>query len=210
MFRSDKPVNYEEVYNELSTRLAHADFRHAMQILGARDIGGDSVAVDAFGQIYRVNHEGVTAVNGGDVDFTIRICLAYYILHGGGGDISGNWVAYRDFKDGAFFHASFSQIVEAKIAAVFSGRLKRLEEAAKLLGGESLDAGLGGDLCYRFSALPRTPLALVFYDEDEDFPASARVLYDDSAPKYLDMECLAVLGLILADQLEIKDTLNQG
>ena len=203
MFRSDAPINYEEVYNGLVQKLARADFRHAMLNLGARD-AGPQVALECLNRTCLVGPEGVTAADGDDLDFTVRIVLAYYILHGGRGDLTGDWVAYRDFKDGAFFHASFSQIVETKIANDFSGRLNDLETVSAELGGQSLSAGLGGDLCYRFPALPRMPLGLVFYDADEDFPSSARVLFDASAPLFLDMECLAVLGLILADQLGAK------
>ncbi len=200
MFRSDKPVNYEEVYGGLVERLARADYRHAMEHLGARD-AGEWVALDAFGRTCLVGPEGVMAADGGPLDFTVRIVVAYDLLHGGLGELSGQWSAYRDFKDGAFFHASFSQIVETKIAGDFSGRLADLRAVAEKLGGKPLDAGLGGDFCCRFSALPRLPLALVFYDADEEFPSSARVLFDANAPLFLDMECLAVLGLILADQL---------
>ena len=200
MFRSDEPVNYEEVYKGLVERLARADYRHAMLHLGARD-AGDKIAVDAFGRTCLVGPDGVEAADGGDLDFTVRIVLAYYILHGGAGDMADVWAAYRDFKDGAFFHAAFSQIVEDKIAHDFAGKISELEKTAKTMGGSDLDAGLGGDLCIRFPALPRTPLALVFYDQDDEFPASARVLFDASAPLFLDMECLAVLGLVLADQL---------
>jgi hypothetical protein len=52
-----------------------------------------------------------------------------------------------------------------------------------------------------FQALPCLPLLLVFYDRDEDFPASCKVLFDKAAPTWLDMECLAVLGWILSDLL---------
>lgn len=200
MFRSDTPTNYEEVYRGLVDRLARADYRHAMLYLGARDAGAE-VALDVFGRCCLAGPEGVRAADGSDLDFTVRIVVAYYLLHGGSGDLSGEWVSYRDFKDGAFFHAAFSQIVENKIAQDFSGRLPVLERAGAALGGRALEADLGGDLCYHFPALPRAPLALVFYDRDEDFPSSAKVLFDVSAPCFLDMECLAVLGLILADML---------
>lgn len=200
MFRSDKPVNYEEVYQGLIPKLERADYRHAMLHLGVRD-AGENVALESLGRTCLAGPGGVEAADGKPLDFTVRICLAYYLIHGGQSDLTGDWVAYRDFKDGAFFHAAFAQIVEDKIARDFSGRMPELEKAAALLGGEVLEAGLGGDLCYRFPMLPRTPLALIFYDSDDEFPSSARVLFDASAPEFLDMECLAVLGLILADQL---------
>lgn len=209
MFRSDKPINYEEVYSGLVDRLARADFRHAMRFLGARDTG-ENVAVDVLGRICLAGPNGVSAADGGDLDFTVRIVLAYYILHGGSGDLDGNWVAYRDFKDGAFFHAAFSQIVENEIAQCFSGRMAELELRGAVLGGQPLASGLGGDLCFCFPALPRVPLVLVFYDADEDFSSSARVLFDSAAPKFLDMECLAVLGRILADQLTAVEGTGPG
>lgn len=199
MFRTDQPTNYEEVYRGLVSRLERANYRNAMLNLGARD-AGQRVAVDCLGRTRLIGPDGVTAADGGSLDFTVRIVAAYYILHGGAGDLTGRWSAYRDFPDGAFFHPSFAQTVEQKIASDFAGRLDDLSTAAESLGGRPEDS-LGGDLCRVFPALPKVPLALVFYDRDEEFPASARVLFDASAPEFLDMECLAVLGLILADHL---------
>ena len=204
MFHSEDPRKYEEVYVGLVERLAGADYRHAMLQLGSRD-AGEWVALDVLGRTRLVGPAGVRAANGDELDFTERIVLAWYILHGGAGDRTGDWVAYRDFRDGAFFHAAFSRIVENRIASDFGGRISALSEAASKLGAEPLEADLGGDLRLFFPALPRVPLALIFYDADEDFPASARVLFDAGAPRFLDMECLAVLGLILADRLAMAD-----
>ena len=43
---------------------------------------------------------------------------------------------------------------------------------------------------------------LTFYDADEEFPAEAKLFYDLTAPNFLDLECLAVLGLMLVLELE--------
>jgi hypothetical protein len=43
---------------------------------------------------------------------------------------------------------------------------------------------------------------LLFNDADEDFPASCSVLYERRAERYLDMECLAMLGMMLAEGLK--------
>ena len=204
MFRSDQPVNYEEVYHSLIDKLARADYRNAMLHLGARE-AGDYVAIDVLSRRCLVGPEGVKAADGRPLDFTVRIVLAYYVLHGGSGALAGQWVAYRDFKDGAFFYEAFKRIVEYKIAQDFSGRMDDLKRTAASLGAEHIETELGGDLGLRFPVLPNVPLLLIFYDADEDFPSSARVLFDASGPAFLDMECLAVLGLILADQLAAAD-----
>jgi hypothetical protein len=56
----------------------------------------------------------------------------------------------------------------------------------------------------RFEALPRVPLLLLFNDEDEDFPAQCTLLFQRRAEKFLDMECLAICGWLLADTLAGK------
>ena len=50
--------------------------------------------------------------------------------------------------------------------------------------------------------LPKVPLMFTFYDEDADFPAEVKVFFDLLALKFLDLECLAVTGTLLASELE--------
>jgi hypothetical protein len=49
--------------------------------------------------------------------------------------------------------------------------------------------------------LPRVPLLLLFNDADDEFPAACSVLFERRAAGYLDMECLAMLGMQLARRL---------
>lgn len=202
MFETDKPTNYEEVYNGLVLRLADADFGHAEKYLGAVQKDG-ILSIPFLGYKYKVGPDGVEALDGSPDDFKIRIVMVHYLLHAGNSSLTGNWVAYRDFKDGAFFSSSFSSSVESNISQRFGGRMAHLEKAARYLKASNLEADFSGDLCLFFPTLPQVPLALIYYDSDEDFPASAKVPYDSSANRWLDMECLAVIGMILAEQLAL-------
>jgi len=49
--------------------------------------------------------------------------------------------------------------------------------------------------------LPRVPVVLNFNDTDDLFPANCSVLYRASAELFLDMECLAMTGTLLAGRL---------
>ncbi|MBG0779148.1 MAG: DUF3786 domain-containing protein, partial [Desulfotignum balticum] len=40
---------------------------------------------------------------------------------------------------------------------------------------------------------------------DEDFPADCSLLFEKQAAQYLDMECLAMIGMVLAQLLAGKD-----
>ena len=89
-----------------------------------------------------------------------------------------------------------------RLAEGFAGRLANLREAAASLGAEDLMPDQAHDGAWRFMALPKLPLELRFYDADEEFPAEAKVLFDLTAPNFLDLECLAALAHILVLELE--------
>ncbi|MFP3866565.1 MAG: DUF3786 domain-containing protein [Desulfobacteraceae bacterium] len=202
MFRPDQPRHYEEVYAGLAARLAALDLRWLADGLGAKyDYEQKALLIPSFGKLYRVTSEGVSDFKGLLPPIDIRIVLAYYVLHGGTAELSGQWVSYREFKGAAFFMTTYQDLVERPIAESFCHRLDALETCSQLLGGQKLSELATGDLCYRYPALPNLPLALIFYDADEELPASATVLYDQHSTFFLDLECLAVLGLILKDHL---------
>ena len=204
MFISDKPDNYEKVYQELIPKLAGANLGQNAAGLGIKS-SGDSVPVTLFGRDYLVGSSGVTMADGSEAEMIPRIVLAYYMTHGGSGEPTGQPAPYRELPGGADFARSLSEIVDGRIVRHFSGRLDALKAACEAIGGRTESLGISCDAGYMFDALPKLPMMMTFYDVDEDFPAEAKVFYDITAPNFLDMECLAVMGLILALELERAD-----
>lgn len=192
--------NYELVYEELLSELAHVDLSKVSADL-AGPYHGDHLEIQFLGQSYRISNQGIWKVAAKEPNVSVRIILCHYLLQAGQGKLTGEWLSYRDFKDSAFFISNFQVNVEERISQYFAGRARDLEKAAQDLDGEPYEGFQTGDVCYYFQALPKVPVLLVFYDKDADFPASCKVLFDKSAPTWLDMECLAVLGWILADLL---------
>ena len=200
MFQAERARHYEEVYQHLLTRLGETDLTWRAGALGGHFADGQ-LLIPSFNRVYRCSPRGIVDAGGGQPPLTVRIVLAHYILQAGTAEPSGDWISYRQFRDAAFFMSGFQQTVEAPLAAAFGGRLAALREACRRLGGVDLPELGAGDLCQRFPALPNLPLALIFYDADDELPASAKVLYDRHSTFFLDLECLAVLGMILKDRL---------
>ena len=192
--------NYELVYEELLRKLADVDLSEVSEDLGVV-YQGDRLEMNLLGQSYRISNQGIWKVNEKAPNVAIRIVLCHYVLQAGQGKRTGEWMSYRDFKDSAFFISNFQANVEERVAKHFSGQAGDLEKAAQELDGRPFEGFQTGDVCYYFQALPKVPMLLVFHDKDADFRASCKVLFDKSAPTWLDMECLSVLGWILADTL---------
>ena len=201
MFISNRPDNYEKVYQELLQRLARHDLAGAAAALGL-EREGETVRVPCLGRDYLVDARGVRCADGSPAPLTHRIVLAYYLLHGGRGEPALRFLPYRELPGGQDFARSLSGMVEGRLARFFSGKLALLEQAVALRGGRPEQVESSVDGAWVFPALPRVPLLLTFYDADEEFPAEAKLFYDLTAPNFLDLECLAVLGLMLVLELE--------
>jgi hypothetical protein len=96
------------------------------------------------------------------------------------------------------YDTAFQQRAGLRIARLFGSDQQALMDAGRRLGGEPLEFG---DASLLFRALPRVWMAVVLHVEDDEFPASANVLFDAAAGRYLPTEDLAVLGGLLASNL---------
>jgi hypothetical protein len=108
---------------------------------------------------------------------------------------------YKDFKDAAPYVGGFRNTAEKPIARHFQGRLADLRRKCLQLSGAPFQTEASYQLAFRFQALPRVPLFLLFNDADEDFPSQCTLLFQKSAACYLDMECIAMVGSVLAARL---------
>ncbi|MBC8463146.1 DUF3786 domain-containing protein [Candidatus Bathyarchaeota archaeon] len=63
----------------------------------------------------------------------------------------------------------------------------KLETAAKALGGSKTDFSYG-DVAVSLNLLPFIPLTIVLTVDDGEFPADARLFYDETVENYLDSE----------------------
>jgi hypothetical protein len=116
--------------------------------------------------------------------------------------LAGNWLSFKDFKDAAPLVRAFYNTVTHPIAETFSGRLAELEKAGEKIGGYAPADALSYDLSMQFDVLPKIPLLLLFNDKDDEFPAQGSVLFEKRTEKFLDMECLAMVGMLFFEYLK--------
>ncbi len=122
----------------------------------------------------------------------------YYLLTADGAPLAGKWLAFRELPGGMFYHQAYQSYSGDRLAKAIDNHVGVFERAAKTLSGIKLDVG---DAAFAFDALPRVRVAAVYYAGDEDFPASANVLFDASAIHYLPTDALGGVGSSLVDRL---------
>ena len=193
---------FDEIYQDYLNQLSEVDLGFVKDRLGI-DIDGETAIIPVYGIPHRVAPGGIVNSEGLRPSHSASVLLCKYLLMCPESEPAAmDWVAYRDFKDSAPFVYGFRENVELPIGRFFSGRIADLKKAAETFGGRTADVGVSSDLVMVFDALPRVPVLMLFNDEDEDFPAQCSVLFQGSAEKYLDMECIVIAGWILAEWLQ--------
>jgi len=199
---ADRSPVFEKTYKDYLEQVTKIDVRSIKEKLGVR-VEGNATIIPLFGKPTRVSARGIIDQSGQRPSFDICVILCKYLLLCPDSiPKETEWVAYRDLKDAGPLTVYFANDVERSIAARFSGRLRELETAGKALGGCPPEMELPNDLSMRFEALPRVSLLMLYNEADEEFSAQCSVLFERCAERYLDAECLAMVGRLLFTNLE--------
>ena len=197
----NKAPIFEKNYQEYLAQVNKLDLQAVAQKT-ATQWDGKNVTVPLFGIPYRISGEGIMDPSGNEPAYAIKVVLCQYLLlHPLNHSDDDTWVSYKDFKDAAPLASSFHVKSEMGIAGNFEGRLNALKEACSGIGGYDHSQKLNYDFHIKIDALPRVPILLLFNDADDEFPAQCLLLFERRAEEYLDMECLAILGWLLAEKL---------
>jgi len=202
LLKMEKEHVYEQTYNDYLSRIAGIDLKFTADKLDLQ-MSGDTIIIPFFGKSYRVSTEGIADPSGREPHLSISVILCKYLLMCPLiVPLGGNWMSFKDFKDAAPLIQSFLNNVTLPIADSFSARLADLESAAKNIGGYPPADDFPYDSSLQFDALSKVSLLLLFNDKDEEFPAQCSVLFEKRVEKLLDMECLAMVGMIFCDYLK--------
>lgn len=201
---TEKAPVFERIYHDYLAQVAALDLSGKDEILGIRR-SAEGIWIPFFNQEFCVSESGVMNPQGRQPIHAVSVVLCRYLILCPETlpTDETEWVSYRNFKDAAPFAAAFAKNTEAAIAKNFTGQLAALEAASRQLGGVHTDAGLSYDLTMQVYGLPRVPVFLLFNDADAEFGAECSVLFEKRAERFLDMECLAILGWLLSDYLAL-------
>ena len=170
------------------------------------EMDGNDCIISFFGHPYRISSQGINDSHGVRSSYLISVILCRYLIMCPEVEPKENdWVTYKDFKDAVPFVGGFLENCEKPISRNFSGHLSELKQICKKMGGRAPQMDLSSDLAMQFEALPRIPILMLFNDKDEDFPAKCSILFERRAHRYLDMECLAMIGMAFSDILKKSD-----
>ncbi len=114
---------------------------------------------------------------------------------------SGRMVTPQELPGGRFFYAGPHELPLEPIAGRFGRRPQDLLERARLLGGGAWEGVEGMDAAVMVPGLPRVPLYVLLWAQDQEFEARAVLGVDERAHYHLALDALWALCNILARRL---------
>lgn len=158
----------------------------------------DSYILPYLNRRYLVNHssgEVKDMADGSGVAPHLQIIFLHYLSGADGTALQNEWITFKELPGGEIYREPFRKKAISPLLRYFNGQPERFVEVGLALAGTKYDYG---DLSLLMRPFPRTPLVFVLWKGDEEFPASANILYDASAAHYLPTEDYSLLpGLII-------------
>jgi len=137
-----------------------------------------------------------------------QVLWLHYLIAEFGRIPTGKLIAYRDIRGAAFYESKFIARAVRPIVKCFGANPQALRDIGTLLGGHAANAG---DTAVTISPLPNLPITYILWTGDDEFPPEGNILFDETAPSWLDAEDLVVLASLGAYRLvsEFKKRADQ-
>jgi hypothetical protein len=198
-----KQKNYQQSFDLACASFKGIDLKERAEKSGAvyeQGNEGEKILLCFFSEPYTLRFPQIEFSSLGEktVSLVTRALVLHYLLKADGSALTGEWVAYKDLPGGLLYASVFARRVTDPLIERFGSSAQLFREVAVRFRGESAEVG---DASVKLLALPRVPMQYVLWEGDEEFPASAQLLFDSSIIHYLPLEDIVVLGQITTGRL---------
>jgi len=155
---------------------------------------GDSFLFEAFGEPCEIRSDGIYLDKVQQIG-VIGILISLYALNAKPETcLVEPLKAFKDLPNSMPYAGAFvthtQQILVAHVDAIEGSKSRIIET----LNGCEAPSNAGGDFSFMVYPLPKIALCYIFYEADEDFPASVTCLYSKNAISFLPIDALADVG----------------
>jgi hypothetical protein len=155
---------------------------------------GEQFMFAAFGGVCRIEPQGIFLDDTPQTG-AIGILLSLYALSADPAPCRLEpFKAYKDFPDSMPYTGAFVSHTEQILVPQVSSLRAARAGIVKRFNGQDATVTVAGDFAWVVYPLPKIALCYIFYEADEDFPASATCLFSNNANTFLPMDALADVG----------------
>jgi len=102
--------------------------------------------------------------------------------------------SFKEFPDSMPYVGAFKTHTEQLLVPHVAKIRESIPRITEALKGEMAPSGEGGDFSFIVYPLPKIALCYIFYEADDEFPASVKCLYSNNANQFMPVDGLADVG----------------
>jgi hypothetical protein len=177
--------NLDRLYDNLSKDLAN-------NLPGEQY--GSRFVFDAFGEKCVIEPKGVKL---GEIEHSsvFGILISLYALNACSDIcIVSPFKSFKEFPDSMPYVGAFTTHTEQLLVTYVTKIKESVPRITKALKGEKAPSESGGDFSFIVYPLPKIALYYIFYEADDDFPASVTCLFSNNANQFMPIDGLADVG----------------
>ena len=199
--------NRAEYLKALQNKIANLDLAAAAKRVKAR-FSGDKLTLKVLGKDFSVDTKGNLST---DIHINPWVTIPFlnYILYGKGLPASGNWVSFRELKDGKERYPLFQKRCEEPMKRVADIYTNLFDDMVHILNGKQVEKQFESDISVVLHPLPEVPIMVCYWSPEDGFESSLNVFFDQTADENLDIGSVFTLGAGLTQMFE-KITLRHG
>jgi len=185
----------EDLIRSLREKIVTIDLRDVPQDLGGR-MHDSALIMPCLGREFEIAPDGEISTRGHITAWT-KILLLHYISTHGKADLSGTWVSYSELRSGMVKASSFLRECEDPLKELFDAAIVKISAALEKLGAER-SAEFPTPHAWKLFLLPKMPVIILYWPAEDEFPAKVKILFDQTADRFLDVESIMFLleGLV--------------
>jgi hypothetical protein len=127
-----------------------------------------------------------------------QLCILAYLVDAKDLPPANRLVSVEKLDPGGFFFRGSHRLPVERLMSVFGPDPQLLHKAGRVL--DAVPRAFG-DASMELCVLPRIPVTLVVWASDEEFPARASVLFDQSATLQLPLDVLFAIGALTIESV---------
>jgi hypothetical protein len=187
---------YEQALASLQPKVRALDFEKVASQFGAVLLDSDKIEIKFLNENFRITKQRITDTAGREPKPWISILIYNHLCMPDPPPPAGEWITFSSIPASHAKDKAWAGHVEEVIARHFTGKVDALKEICRQFSGNKATIQGNHDIAFEFRFFPHYPALLLFYDAvlEEGFPAQCRLLLDKTAPRYLDIESIVVLG----------------
>lgn len=164
----------------------------AKNLPGEQD--GDKFVFNAFGERCVIGPGGIT-LGDEEQSSVFGILISLYALHACSDHcVYVPFKSFKEFPNSMPYVGAFKTHTEQLLVPHVAKIKKSVQRITQVIKGEEAPAEAGGDFSFVVYPLPKIALCYIFYEADDDFPASVTCLYSNNANQFMPIDGLADVG----------------